>query len=264
MTIVRAPAVAGLFYPSDPDELRAMVDGYLDGVAGAATAEGPKALIAPHAGYVYSGAIAASAYARLVPLRGIVERVILFGPSHRVGFVGLALAHADAFSTPLGNLEVDQVGVEAALQFRQVHLLDEAHEAEHSLEVQLPFIQESLGEVKVVPFSVGDASAEEIGEVIDMLWGGPETIVVVSSDLSHYLPYEKARAVDEMTSKKILALDYNLIATGDACGRAPIRGLLWVARRRRLRCELLDLRNSGDTAGSHSEVVGYGAFALTG
>lgn len=251
-----------MFYPDDPEELRSVVTDLMAAAERRPETQAAKAVIAPHAGYIYSGPIAANAYARLEPAKGQIERVVLLGPSHRYGFKGLAVSHADKFATPLGDVEIDTESEERALALRQVHFVDEAHAAEHSLEVHLPFIQLVLGDVKVVPFSVGDSSPEQVGEVIDLLWGGPETVVIVSSDLSHYYDYETACRLDQSTSTKIVDLDFELIGQGDACGRAPIRGLLLVARERGLNCELLDLRNSGDTAGTRAEVVGYGSYAL--
>lgn len=233
------------------------------GPAGPAAPTAPKALIVPHAGYVYSGPVAAYAYKRLAPFRGQISRVVLLGPSHRVPLRGIAACSADRFETPLGSLEVDTASIAKALELPQVRIVDDAHVAEHSLEVQLPFIQEVLGDVALVPFSVGDATPAEVGELIELLWGGPETVIVVSSDLSHYRDYKTASALDRATSGRILNLEYDEIGHGDACGRVPVAGLLWAARRHGLSCEILDLRNSGDTAGPRSEVVGYGAYAFT-
>jgi AmmeMemoRadiSam system protein B len=258
---IRLPAVAGRFYPGNPSELRRMVEDFLRQVA-AADAPAPKAVIAPHAGYIYSGPIAASAYARLAPARDIIKRVILLGPSHHVPFDGLAASSAEAFVTPLGAVPVDADAVKAICLLPQVSVRDEAHASEHSLEVHLPFLQVVLAEFKIVPLVVGDATDEQIGEVIHALWGGPETGFVISSDLSHYHDYASARELDAATARAIEELRPQDIGQEQACGRAPIRGLLRTARKRGLRARTVDLRNSGDTAGPRSEVVGYGAWTF--
>jgi hypothetical protein len=258
MTSVRNPAVAGLFYPDDPRELRAMVEDFLGAVQ--ATGSVPKAIIAPHAGYIYSGPVAASAYARIQPARGRITRVVLLGPAHRVGFHGLALSSADYFQTPLGSITVDQEAVKKISGLPQVHVMDAAHRQEHSLEVHLPFLQEVLGEFSLVPLVVGDAEPNEVAEVLDALWGGPETLIVISSDLSHYHDYKTAQRLDRATSQAIEQLRLEDIQYDHACGRNPVSGLLQVARQRGLKAKTVDLRNSGDTAGSHDQVVGYGAY----
>jgi hypothetical protein len=221
----------------------------------------PKALIVPHAGYVYSGPVAAPAYRRIAAGRASVRRVVLLGPVHRVPIRGLALPAAQAFATPLGTVEVDAEAAARALDLPQVQVSEAAHALEHSLEVQLPFLQTVLDDFKIVPFAVGDATPEEVGEVIDRLWGGSETVIVVSSDLSHYHPYAAARQIDRGTATAILALDAS-IDHEQACGATPINGFALCARRHHLKPELLDLRNSGDTAGDKSRVVGYAAFAF--
>jgi len=222
----------------------------------------PKALIVPHAGYVFSGPVAASAYIRLAALRERVRRVVLFGPAHRVAFRGIAVSSADAFETPLGRVEIDREAVSEALALPHVHILDRAHTEEHSLEVQLPFLQTVLGEFRLVPLLVGDATPQEVESVIETLWGGDETFLLVSSDLSHYLSYEAARRVDRETTRAIEQLDPEEIGYDQACGRVPVQGLLLAARRRGLRVTTLDLRNSGDTAGPRDTVVGYGAYVF--
>jgi hypothetical protein len=256
----RPPAVAGMFYPDDPATLARDVD---DALAAAPPAAGPapKALIVPHAGYVYSGAIAASAYAALEPVRGAIRRVVLLGPCHRVAVRGLALPSADAFDTPLGRVPVDSDAVALLAGLPQVVVSGAAHAQEHSLEVQLPFLQRVLREFSIVPLAVGDATAHEVAEVLDRLWGGPETLILVSSDLSHYHRYDDAARIDRATASAILALDPALDHE-QACGATPIAGLVTVARRRGLAAKLLDLRNSGDTAGDRRRVVGYAAFAF--
>lgn len=260
MPNVRFPAVAGYFYPDDARELKAAIVKYLE----AARVDGPvpKAIIAPHAGYLYSGPIAGTAYARLKPARGTVKRVVLLGPAHRVGFRGLALCSADFFDTPLGRIPVDKEAVERLRDMPQVSVLDAAHAREHSLEVHLPFLQEALGGFSLVPLAVGDAGPAEVGEVLERLWGGPETLIVISSDLSHYRDYDTARKLDRGTSDAIEALDPDAIGYDRACGRNPINGLLHVARKKGMHAHTIDLRNSGDTAGTRDRVVGYGAYVF--
>ncbi len=260
MNAVREPAVAGRFYPADPDELRSAIRGLLQSAP--AYAGSPKAIIAPHAGYVYSGPIAASAYAALAALRGRVERVILFGPSHFVPVRGLALPLADAFETPLGCVPIDREAAERALELPQVVAHDAPHGREHSLEVQLPFLQEVLGEFRLVPFAVGAASPAEIAEVMDLLWGGPETLLVVSSDLSHFHDHQTAAGLDAETSRLIEALRVDALSGERCCGFKAIGGLLQAAGARGLTVRTLDLRNSGDTAGPRDRVVGYGAYVV--
>ena len=257
---IRAPAVAGAFYPAGADALSAQVD---QDVRAAVSPHGvPKAIIAPHAGYVYSGPIAGTAYATLTPARDAIRRVVLLGPSHRVAFRGLAAPSAEGFLTPLGVVPVDREALDAVLKLPQVAVLDEAHEQEHGLEVHLPFLQRVLGSFALVPLVVGHASPEEIDQVLDLLWGGPETLIVVSSDLSHYQEYGAARRLDAAASSAIETLRGDQLADNQACGHQPVRGLLRRARKLDLRATTLDLRNSGDTAGGHDRVVGYGAYVL--
>ncbi len=258
----RRPAVAGTFYPIDPAELEQTIQGYLEHATAHATGPAPKALIAPHAGYIYSGPIAASAYARLASVRTRVKRVVLLGPSHVVPLIGLAASSADAFLTPLGSVPVDRSAVERVLRLSQVQLLDEAHAQEHSLEVHVPFLQRTLADFSLVPLVVGDASPDEVAEVLEELWGGPETLIVISSDLSHYYDYDTARNLDSATSRAIEALAPEELDSESACGRFPLRGLLVAARRHGLQAETIDLRNSGDTAGPRDGVVGYGAYVF--
>lgn len=271
MPQARPPAVAGLFYPADPQELRRVVHGYLakarsgQGTFMARMAEEarpPKALIAPHAGYIYSGPIAASAYATLAQVRAVISRVVLLGPAHRVPLRGLATSSAEQFDTPLGPVALDRAAIELALTLPQVQAMDAAHAQEHSLEVQLPFLQEVLDAFRLVPFVVGEASAGEIAEMLELLWGGPETLIVVSSDLSHYQDYRSAQRLDAATTAAIEALRPEAIGYDQACGRLPVSGLLELARRRGLQAETLDLRSSGDTAGPRDRVVGYGAYVF--
>jgi len=271
----RPPAVAGVFYPEGADALRREVERFLREAGaspetwnanlqgGGGVSRSPKALIVPHAGYVYSGPVAASAYVRLSASGNSIRRVVLLGPSHRYPLRGFAASSAVAFRTPLGSVPLDVEGVQAALELDQVQLLDEAHEGEHSLEVHLPFLQLSLGDFTLVPLVVGEASPEEVAEVLRRLWGGDETLVVVSSDLSHYLPYSQANELDATTARAIQELRPETIGHDQACGRMPMAGLLLRAREEGLSVECVDLRNSGDTAGPQNQVVGYGSFVLS-
>lgn len=260
MARVRAPAVAGAFYPANSTVLAEQVDRLL---AEARVSEGPvpAALVVPHAGYVYSGPIAASAYARLRQAASGVHHVVLLGPAHFVALRGLAHPEVEQLRTPLGTVDVDRSLLEQARTLAQVSGSARAHEPEHSLEVQLPFLQRALPGVPVLPLLVGRASPEEVAEVLEALWR-EDVLPIVSTDLSHYLPQETARAVDRSTAAHILALE-GPVDSERACGAAPLNGLLLAARRRGLRVELLDLRTSADTAGEPDAVVGYGAFALS-
>lgn len=265
MPDIRPPAVAGRFYPAEPVRLAREVDDLLAGVVGADEPPPkalPKVLLAPHAGYVYSGPVAASAYARLKPFAARIKRVVLLGPAHRVLVRGLALPDAAALATPLGAAPVDQEAFRTIADLPQVSVSKAAHALEHSLEVQLPFLQRILDDFSIVPVAVGEVGASEVAEVIETLWGGPETLVIISSDLSHYLPYSIAQQLDQQTAAQILALSSEPLQHEQACGATPINGLLRVARQHRLRAQLLDLRSSGDTAGPRDQVVGYGAFAF--
>lgn len=256
----RAPAVAGLFYPADAGPLHRTVERFLDAAAAADLPETPpKAVIAPHAGYPYSGPIAGSAFEPWRALAGKVERVVVIGPSHRVAFEGVALPEADAFETPLGLVELDLEAAALLAELPQVIVDARPHAQEHALEVELPFLQEVLGSFRLVPLVVGQASTREVAEVLERLWDGGSTRIVVSSDLSHYLPWESARRVDTETAETIVALRSEL-RSEQACGALPINGLLQLARTHGLRAELRDLRSSGDTAGDRTQVVGYGAF----
>ena len=270
MTIsVRPAAVAGRFYPGRPDQLRKTVQVLLDGasVDGGASrgrsARGrwaPKAIIAPHAGYQYSGPIAASAYAWLAPAAGLVSRVIVAGPSHFWPVGGVAVPSVDAFDTPLGAVAVDDDARRCAVGVDGVLVDDAAHAREHSLEVQLPLVICALGNVAVLPLAVGRSGAGVLAQVLERLWGGPETCVVISTDLSHYHPAHVAAALDRRTADQICRLEPP--ADDDACGAAAVAGLLLAARRHELSVRLLDLRTSADTAGDADRVVGYGAFAV--
>lgn len=254
---LRPAAVAGLFYPAEPDELRATVTALL---ADAQTAVlPPKALILPHAGYLYSGAIAASGYASLGATAHALRRIVLLGPSHRVWLRGLAVPTTQAFATPLGDVRVDTAAVEALRRLPAVTVSDAPHALEHSLEVHLPFLRHLAPLARIVPVVAGDASPDEVAAVIEALWDGPGTLIVVSSDLSHYQSYESARATDRATARAIVAGREDL-GGDEACGAVLINGLAHAVRGRGLRVEVIDLRNSGDTAGDRSRVVGYGAF----
>lgn len=258
-TVIRPPAVAGLFYPADRGELSHTLAALLDAAAEPARRP-PKAIIAPHAGYMYSGPVAASAYALIKPLRDRIRRVVLLGPAHRVALRGLAVPAARAFRTPLGDLRIDADALAALRDLPQVVVSDRAHADEHSLEVHLPFLQTVLGDFGLLPLVVGDATPEEVAQVIERLWGGEETLIVVSSDLSHYHRYAEAQRLDLETAGAIAGLHADLDPE-QACGACPVNGLNLVAQRRSLQPVLLDLRNSGDTAGDRSRVVGYAAFA---
>ncbi len=260
MSAVRSPAVAGTFYPATPQQLAHEVQGFLAEVRPQALV--PKALIVPHAGYIYSGAVAASAYATLKNIATRIRRVVLLGPTHRIAVRGLALPDAEAFDTPLGRVKLDTTAMRAIAHLPQVITSREAHAQEHSLEVQLPFLQNLLTDFTLLPLAVGSATAAEVAEVLEAVWGGDETLIIVSSDLSHYLPYAAAQDVDGKTAKEILKLHLPFNHE-QACGATPISGLILAAQKHHLLPNLLDLRNSGDTAGSKQQVVGYGAFAFT-
>lgn len=265
MLRIRPPAVAGSFYPQQAAALSHAVQTLLavantDAIAWPGAV--PKAIIVPHAGYVYSGSTAALAYARLAAARKRIRRVVLLGPVHRVPVRGLALPGVDAFDTPLGRVNIDPSGVAAIAALPQVVVSPAAHAQEHSLEVQLPFLQAVLDNFSLVPLAVGDATPAQVAQVLDALWGGDETLIVISSDLSHFLPYAAAVAVDQETVQAMLQLD-NTISHSQACGGTPVNGLLLAAQQHHLQPALLGLCNSGDTAGDKVRVVGYAALAFT-
>lgn len=262
---VRPPAVAGRFYPAEPERLAADVRHYLNAAQAPEDCLAPplvKAVIVPHAGYVYSGPIAASAYLHLACSDIPVQRFVLVGPAHFAPVRGLATSSADAFETPLGRVPIDIAGREAALASRYVHVDDLAHRPEHCLEVQLPFLQMLFPDFTIIPLLVGDAEAGEVADVLARLWGGPDTRIVISSDLSHYYSGAVARQLDAETAAAIVALDARALRDDAACGRAAIAGLLTEARRHAIIAAALDLRHSGDTGGPPDRVVGYGAFTF--
>jgi MEMO1 family protein len=256
MSWIRRPAVAGQFYPANPRQLQEMVDEFMADAAG--DGEMPRALIAPHAGYIYSGPIAASAYAHLKPGRELVRRAVLLGPAHRVPVRGLGASSATAWTTPLGTVSLDEDAIRELVALPQVGYDDEAHAPEHGLEVHVPFLQTVLDEFLLVPLVVGEASPAEVGGVLERFAGDPATILVISSDLSHYEDYERARLLDQETSRAIEKLEP--LRMGQACGQKAINGLLLLARQQGWQARTLDLRNSGDTAGPRHQVVGYGAY----
>ncbi len=260
---IRPPAVAGLFYPDEPEVLNTTVASLLrlaiESHPPGATP--PKVLLVPHAGYVYSGATAARGFASLAPFSAEIRRVVILGPCHRVAVDGIAIPSSQVFSTPLGQVDIDQHAIEAIHTLAGVVVHDAAHRLEHSLEVQLPFLQEVLRDFTVLPLAVGHAAPEMVSAVIEALWGGPETLFVISTDLSHYHRYETAVALDGETVRRLLALQ-GPIQPDQACGAYPINGLFALARRRHLVPRLIDLCNSGDTAGDRSRVVGYCAIAF--
>lgn len=262
MKHIRPAAVAGSFYSDRAATLAGDVAALLAAATPQADSPVPKVLIVPHAGYVYSGLTAAHAYARLQAVAAHITRVVLLGPAHRVAVRGLALPEADGFATPLGVVAIDADAVRAVATLPQVTTSADAHAGEHSLEVQLPFLQTVLNAFELLPLVVGDATPEEIAETLERVWGGPETLIIISSDLSHYLSYEDARLIDNQTVRAILDLSRTPLDHEQACGATPINGLLVAARRHGLQAQLLDQRNSGDTAGARNRVVGYAAIAF--
>lgn len=258
---IRKAAVAGSFYPASPAGLQQQLDTLLPALE--TRSKQPKAMILPHAGYIYSGQVAASGYARLGSQTAGITRVVLLGPAHRKYVRGLVLPTASAFSTPLGTVPLDTGAMGQIQQLPQVSVDEGAHTDEHCLEVHLPFLQKTLQDFSIVPLLVGETSAEDVCEVLEKLWGGKETLVIISSDLSHYHDYDTARKRDKATSRAIESLAYENIDHHDACGSGPVSGLLLYARRHHLHLETVDLRNSGDTAGPRDRVVGYGAYILT-
>ena len=255
---IRPPAVAGTFYPADPVLLKRQIDGFI-GAARPARNVPPKVLVCPHAGTLYSGKTAGIGYAQLSPGRDSIHRVIVLGPTHRISIRGLAVPSADAFATPLGTVPIDHLGRQQALRLPQVVMDDLPHQQEHSLELQLPFLQRALARFSLLPFAVGEASPEEVAEVLDLVWGGDDTLIVISTDLSHFHPAREAERIDRESVTALLThagpLDHQ-----QACGATPLNGLARVARQRGLQPCLLDLCHSGDTAGDPTRVVGYAAL----
>jgi AmmeMemoRadiSam system protein B len=268
---IRQPAAAGTFYPSDPGELARMVDRLLAGAAQPPPGEPmPDALIVPHAGYAYSGPVAASAYARLRPFAPTVTRVTILGPAHFVPLVGTAVPGTDVWRTPLGDVPIDETLRDAAVEAGAT-VDEEPHEPEHSLEVQVPFLQRVAGDrFSILPVAVGMTSPGQVADLLAGIVGAfarasegvPGVLTLVSTDLSHYLDHQTASQMDRRTAEAILARDPVAVGGDDACGLYALRGALEHARRCDLDVRLLDLRTSGDTAGDRRRVVGYGAFGL--
>jgi hypothetical protein len=260
---VRPASAAGLYYPKDADGLRCALQTLLGSGGNAGTSVRlPKALIVPHAGYAYSGAVAASAFRTLAGVAAAsIRHVVLLGPSHRVKMRGLAVPSCDHFSTPLGQVRVDDEGRRRLRELGLAGVADAPHALEHSLEVQLPFLQSVLTDFDLLPIAVGLAPPEQVGRALEAVWGGPETLIVVSSDLSHHHTHIEAQALDQQTARCIVERRSD-VSESQACGADSINGLLEVARHRDLEVRLLDRRTSGDTAGDSQRVVGYGSFAL--
>ena len=265
---IRPPAVAGTFYPRDAVQLSDWVEKMLaEALDRQKSASGepaiPKALIVPHAGYQYSGMVAATGYARIAPIADRIKRVVLFGPAHRVAVRGLGVPDVDAFSTPLGTVPLDRENIDTLKKQPYTAVSDEAHAQEHSLEVQIPFLQKLLGEFTLTPVAVGMGRGDVVADALKRVWGGPETLVLISSDLSHYHEYQEAQRRDAEASMAIMTLAAGRLRSEDACGSRPVDGMLRCARQFGLVPTTLDVRNSGDTAGSHDRVVGYGTWAFT-
>jgi MEMO1 family protein len=263
MKNARQPAVAGLFYPNNAKDLSTDVKRFLHTARKTLPDdEAPKALIVPHAGYIYSGAVAAAGYAALSSNADQIHRVVLLGPAHRTYFHDLATTTMDYFRTPLGDVPIDKAAIEQLLNLPGMQAMESAHQQEHSLEVQLPFLQMALGNFSLIPIAVGDASGAQVQQVLDLLWGGPETLIVISSDLSHYQNYRSAQAIDQSTCQTIEQIDLTPVNSQQACGCIGINGLLLAARQRNMKVRTLDLRNSGDVTGERETVVGYGSWAF--
>ena len=260
---IRQPAVAGTFYPDDPNQLQLEVDELLNNALLAEIdATRIKAVIVPHAGYIYSGPVAATAYKLLAPNKDSVSRVVLLGPSHRVPLQGIAVPNTKVFRTPLGDIHIDQEALQELADLPGIQFRDDAHAGEHSLEVQLPFLQTVLGKFTLVPMVVGSTGADAVSVVLERLWGDDETLIVISSDLSHFHAYQAARTIDSETTRRIEQLDHTIMGE-EACGCYPLNGLLKLAKQKGLKMSTLDLRNSGDTAGTKDQVVGYGSYAVS-
>jgi len=266
---IRQPAVAGSFYPSDPSVLTSMLEELFTTASAAGRSEADstntktlKAIIAPHAGYIYSGPIAANAYQCLHKAHDQYDRVLLLGPSHRVAVSGLALSSAQTYLTPLGAIALDLEAIASLQKFNFIEVNDEAHREEHSLEVHLPFLQSTLDHFTLIPIVVGDISPEKLAPILDLFMDDKRTLIVISTDLSHFHDYATAQHRDQTTSDAILDYRYKDIGYGDACGRNPVNAALYWARQHNFSIKLLDLRNSGDTAGDRSRVVGYAAYHI--
>lgn len=262
MTTTRPAAVAGMFYPGEPAALYQQIDALMDRAPPVDDEAPPRALVVPHAGYPYSGPVAAQAYAHIAPFREQYERVLLLGPSHRVPFRGMALSSADAFTTPLGDVPLDTRECETLLGYEGVQEMDAAHAMEHSLEVQLPFLQRLLGDFRLIPLSVGDVPVQQVASVIERYWDDPATLVVISTDLSHFLTLRQAEELDDRTRRAIEQRDYKAIGDDQACGRYPLRGLLKVLDDQDAGIETLAMGTSADATGDASRVVGYGAWLV--
>jgi MEMO1 family protein len=259
---IRSAAVAGKFYPAEPLKLGRMIETFLE-EAPTGLAQNPKAVIAPHAGYIFSGPIAGSAFRAWAEQPRGIRRIVLLGPSHYVRFPGIALPQATAFATPFGTVLVDADAVADLRSLSQVREFPAAHAREHCLEVELPFLQQIFSDFAVVPLVIGDATDDEVREVVAVLWGGEETRFVVSSDLSHFHDYATARLMDRSTAERIEGARAETLSVNDACGYRAIRGFVNAAKAHGLDARALDLRNSGNTAGPRDSVVGYGAFAFS-
>ncbi len=261
---IRPTAVAGLFYPNSADELSDTINAYLANTAQTMTSPKTiKAIVAPHAGYVYSGPIAASAYTLLRKTNSQFNKVILLGPAHRVKLTGIAIPTVQQFDSPLGPINIDQELLMQINQFDFVHESDLAHKEEHCLEVQLPFLQTVLQDFKIVPLLIGDISAEQVSLVLESIWDVDNLLIVVSTDLSHYYDYITAQKLDQKTSQFIEELNSNKIEYDHACGKTALQALLLSAKKHKLCAKTIDLRNSGDTAGEKNKVVGYGAYVIS-
>jgi len=262
----RPAAVAGLFYPEEANKLEHQVQSLLHQAQKKPLASNKNkkaiALIVPHAGYIYSGLTAAYAYQEIIPNADLIKRVILLGPSHRVAFDGMAVPDAELFSTPLGNIPLDNSEIQSLINDYQLLLSNQAHEQEHSLEVQLPFLQNILINFQLVPIVVGQSNSSEISSVLSRYLNNPENLILISTDLSHFSEYSIAQQHDQITSEKIMHFKYNELDYGDACGRLPLSGMLRLAKEKGLSIQQLDIRNSGDTAGDKQRVVGYGAWSI--
>jgi AmmeMemoRadiSam system protein B/AmmeMemoRadiSam system protein A len=259
---IRPPAIAGTFYPNNPVELEATVQYFLSEavIKFGPAVNVPKAIIVPHAGYIYSGLTAAAVYNRLQPAREIIKRVVILGPCHRIAINGIALPSTEIFQTPLGNILLDKDAITSILNLESVEIFNETHVNDHSIEIHLPFLQKILADFKLVPLIVGNSNPEKVAEVLEILWGGPETLIIISTDLSHYLGYDQAKIVDNQTCKAIEQMDLDALGKDQACGRHSVKGLLMLAKAKSLSVTTADIRNSGDTAGTKERVVGYGSW----